>query len=153
MYCHIDDVRNDFSLLASDFIFFIDTRLKNDEILSLKGYNFVAGVCMNNDKRVPGGVCLYAKLNQNVRLIKDINLQENSHYCKLIICSMGDFVIVGLYFSPKSLMKHRIQCLEMALKETISYECDILIGGDARGGVGGKTKHETAACVCVRQNS
>ena len=129
-HCHIDDVRSDFSLLASDLIFFIDTRLKNNEVLPLKGYKFVTGLYMHNDKRVPGGLCLYAKSNQDVYIIKDMNIQEKGYYGQLIVCSAGDCIIIGLYFSPKCSMKHKVQYLQRALEEILDNHHNILIGGD-----------------------
>ena len=128
--CHIDDVINDFSLLSSNLIFFIDTRLKDKDNLKIEGYNFVAGLNMNNTKRVPGGICLYSSEDQQVCKIKEIDIQERGYFCQLLVCLSIDCIIIGLYFSPKCPLMSKVNALKMALTECVGYEQDVVIGGD-----------------------
>ena len=85
---------------------------------------------MNNTKRVPGGICLYSSKNQQVLIIKKIDIQKVGYYCQLLVCLATECLIIGLYFSPKCPLSLKVEALQMALNECYGYQHEIVIGGD-----------------------
>ena len=128
LHCHIRDVCADFSLLASDIVFFLDTRFLKEEKPIINKMTFVDALYMGNDKCRAGGLCLYAKRNKKPIIIKKINVIEKDFFAHVIICTCYDIAIIGVYFSPRCPKGIQNKCLKEAL--AVSLTLEVIIGGD-----------------------
>ena len=129
LHAHIKDVQCDYSLIASDVIFFIDTRLKPGESPVIPNHQFQSSISMKKAQRIPGGLCIYAKPGVNVTMIMEIHIEEDDYFCSILSASVPGFIVIGLYVSPKCPKKLMISSLEKAISS--STACDnVIIGGD-----------------------
>ena len=98
---HLADIQSDFSTMAADICFFIDTRLKNEDKISFPGLAVKDHICMENQLRVPGGLMLTSKNSLKIHILKKINEVKKNYFANLLLCKFEDYSIAGVYFSPK----------------------------------------------------
>ena len=127
--CHFSDVKTDFSILSSDVLFIIDSRLLNFEEPKLKDFFIAHSLTMNSSYRVPGGICLYVKKNLTIFSLKKEMISEKEFFALFISCKILNYNIFGIYFSPKCPTKISESMLDRALNNC-NDEGNIILGGD-----------------------
>ena len=130
LHSHINDVCCDYSLRASDLVFFLDTRLKDSEKPIIPGLEYIDGVCMKKTQRVPGGLCLYTKPKHDVTTLMQFLIEEKDFFFSMMVVSAYNFIVIGLYKSPKCPQKILLSGLEKALDGFGNSDKEVIIGGD-----------------------
>ena len=127
---HIEDVQCDYSLRASDIIFLIDTRLKPGEEPSIPGQKFQAGNYMKKKKHVPGGLSLYSKPKYDILLLLNEHLEEKEYHFSIVMISVCNYIITGIYKSPRCPQKLFLKSLEKTLICHLESDQNVVVGGD-----------------------
>ena len=127
--CHLADVNCDYSLLASDILFFIDTRLYDNEQPKIHGFSFVGQQSMENEYHVPGGVCVYAKNKSKVTKLNTKLVSEKNYFANILTCSIQKLRVICIYFSPHCPinLKRKLIATEICM---FRNDEEIIVGGD-----------------------
>ena len=98
---HLKDIKAEYSTLAADVCFFLDSRLKTTDIIAVENFSMVDQIVMKNELRVPGGIVIMSKPHINVKICKKVINQADDHYALAFTVMVQDTIVIGVYSSPK----------------------------------------------------
>ena len=126
---HLSDIQSDYSTMAADVCFFLDTRLNINDEINIEGFNRKEGIVINNEIRYPGGIEVFTKDHVKTKLIKKWNYMRKDFYANMILYETKDHFIAAAYFSPKCPKKETNKIIKECL-DTMILPKKTIIAGD-----------------------
>ena len=108
--------------MAADVCFFLDSRLKSSDNLSIDSFILKDQITMDNHLRIPGGIVIMAKPDVDIEVLHKIHEKTDGYHGTVLTCMIDGTVIVAVYFSPKCPLSFVHSCVNKALNKCDDFQ-------------------------------